>query len=133
MRKGSEARIPTLDNSENAMLWMTGTPISLPEAKMSPDEIEQRIIRAYLQLACTPETDGSRIVTVVRFGVVEARLIEVPERQRLPSVPWFWLEIYSHASRSVIDRCECTEFDEDELARAVELIANARQQARGLH
>ncbi|KLK90197.1 hypothetical protein AA309_27200 [Microvirga vignae] len=115
------------------MLWMTGIPISFAGTKMSPDEIEQHIIRAYLQLACTPEANGTRIVTVVRLGVLEARLTEVPEKQRLPGVPWFWLEIYSHASRSVIDSCGCTEFDEDELAQAVELITSARQQARGLH
>ncbi|NBJ10695.1 hypothetical protein [Microvirga arsenatis] len=100
---------------------------------MSPDEIEARIVRAYVQLACTPETDGSRTVTIARFGALEARLTEVPETQRLPSLPWFWLELYSNAHRVVIDSCGCTELDELELGRAVEFIADAQHGGQSLH
>ncbi|MBL0408000.1 hypothetical protein JKG68_29305 [Microvirga aerilata] len=115
------------------MLWTTGTPLSLTWTEMSPDEIEQCIIRAYIQLAYTPETYGSRTVTVVRLGLLEARLTEVSEEQRLPGMPWFWLELYSHERGAAVESCGCTEFDEDNLARAVEFIANARQQAESLH
>jgi hypothetical protein len=100
---------------------------------MSPDEIEQRIIRAYLQLACMPELLGFRTVTVIRFGVLEARLTEVPDEQRIPGMPWFWLELYSYARHAVVDSCGCTEFDESELAQAVDLILNAGQRSQGLH
>ena len=117
----------------NAMLGITGIPISLTGAGMSADEIEQRIIRAYVQLAYTPEMDGSHTVAVARFGALEARLTEVPEVQRLPGLPWFWLELYSHARQTVIDSCGCTELDEAELAQAVEFIVNAQQQAHRLH
>jgi len=115
------------------MLGKTGIPISLERTGMSPDEIEQCILRAYVQLACTPEGHGWRTVNVLRFGELEVRLIEVPEEQRLPRLPWFWLEIYCHAGRSVIDSYGCTELDEIDLARAVQLIASARQRAHGLH
>ncbi len=115
------------------MLEMTGNPLSLTWTEMSPDEIEQCIIRAYVQLACMPETYGSRTVTVVRLGLLEARLTEVPEEQRLPGMPSFWLELYSHAGQSAVDSCGCIDLDEDELARAVEFIANARQRAESLH
>ena len=120
-------------NAMLGMLGITGTPISLIETGMSPDEIEQRIIRAYVQLACMPETDDARTVTVVRFGMLEARLTEIPEEQRLLGTPWFWLELYSHAQQTVIDSCGCTELDEPELAQAVELIFAAQQQAHHLH
>jgi hypothetical protein len=130
VKAGARTSAPAV--SENAMLAMTGIPMSLPLTRMSPDEIEQRIIRAYVQLACTPERDGSRIVTIVRFGALEARLTEVPEEQRLPGTPCFWLELYSHARRAVVDSCGCTELDEHELGQAVELIVSARHRTQGL-
>jgi hypothetical protein len=130
-RKGARSSAP--EDSENEMLEMTGNPLSLTWTEMSPDEIEQCIIRAYIQLAYMPETHGSRTVTVVRLGLLEARLTEVSEEQRLPGMPWFWLELYSHERGAAVESCGCIEFDEDDLARAVEFIANARQQAESLH
>lgn len=127
------------DIQENAMhtmlgvLGITGIPIGFGGAGMSPDEIEQRIIRAYVQLACTPAVDGFCTVAVARFGALEARLTEVAEEQRLPGLPWFWLELYSHAQQTVIDSCGCTELDERELAQAVELVVSAQHKAHGLH
>ena len=137
--KGPEGRksAPSLlENTMNAMLGIagiTGFPVGLAGGGMSPDEIEQRVIRAYVQLAYTSEVDGSHTVAVARFGALEARLTEVPEVQRLPGLPWFWLELYSHARQTVIDSCGCTELDEAELAQAVEFIVNAQQQAHRLH
>jgi hypothetical protein len=111
-----------------------GTPIGLAWAGMNPDRDEERIIRAYVQLAVTQwEAPGFRTVTVARCGALEVRLIEIPEEQRLPDTPWLWLELYSPARHLVIDRCGCTELDESELARAVEFIANARRQIREIH
>jgi hypothetical protein len=45
----------------------------------------------------------------------------------------FWLELYSHARHTVVDSYGCTEFDEHELARAVEFIDGAGQRSQGLH
>lgn len=100
---------------------------------MNPDGYEECIIRAYVQLAwARSETPGFRTVTVTRFGVLEVRLTEIPEQQRLPDAPWLWLELYSHARHCVVDSCGCTELDETELARAVEFIASAGRQCQGL-
>jgi hypothetical protein len=107
--------------------------MGLDGAGLSPDEIEQRIIRAYVRLACTSEVDGSRTVAVARFGALEARLTEVPEEQRLPGLPWLWLELYSHVQQTVIDSCGCTELDEVELAQAVDLVVSAQHKAHGIH
>jgi hypothetical protein len=112
---------------------MTETPTGFDGIGMNPDEIEQRVIRAYIQLAYTPETDGSRMVTVARLGVLEARLIEIPDAQVMPGLPSRWLELYSHAKHTVVDSCGCTELDEYELDQAVELIASAQQRGQGLH
>lgn len=115
------------------MIVMTGIPVGFDGGGMNLDEIEQRVIRAYIQLAYTPETDGARTVTVARIGVLEARLMEVPEVEVPPGLPSRWLELYSHAKRTVVDSCGCVELDEDELDRAVELIASAHERLQDLH
>src|SRR5688572_17827420 len=92
--------------------------------RLAADEIEQRILRTYVQLAVTPErADGSRSATLARFGALEVRLTECAQPAgTLPAVPPFWLEIYSHDTGSTVDCCGCSEFDEAELATATELI-----------
>jgi hypothetical protein len=92
--------------------------------RLDVDEIEQRILRTYVQLAVTPErADGSRGATLARFGPLEVRLIECgqPAGTR-PDEPPFWLEIYSHDTGSTVERWGYFEFDEAELATATELI-----------
>jgi hypothetical protein len=88
------------------------------------DEIEQRIVRAYVQLTCCPRESGqSRSLTVVRLPQLNVRLTEAsPEIQ---GMPLFWLEVYSDGSLSVIDSCGFSDLDEDELATAVEMIMSA--------
>jgi len=103
-------------------------------AMMNSDEIEQRIIRAYVQLACNPQDrGGSRTVTVVWLGVLEVRLTEVPLSELPPGMPPFWMEVYSHVNHSVADSCGLFEFDETELATAVEMIAQASRWNRSIH
>ena len=88
------------------------------------DEIEQRILRTYVQLAVTPErADGSRSATLARFRALEMRLTERAQPAgTVPAEPPFWLEIYSHDTGATVDRCGCFEFDEAELATATDLI-----------
>lgn len=51
---------------------------SLP-VDLCTDKIEQRIIRAYIQLVFRPDNaDGSRSVMVMRSGSLEVRLTELP-------------------------------------------------------
>jgi hypothetical protein len=115
------------------MLGMTGTALSLARTGMSPDEIERRIIRAYIHLAWSPETAGSRTFTVLRFGMLEAWLTGIQEAHRLPDPPGVRLDLYSHARHAVVDSCECAELDAAELAQAVTLIARAWQRVHNLH
>ena len=85
------------------------------------DRIEQQLIRAYVQLVFAAEAGGSRTVTLSRQSGLEVRLTEMP----LPGMPTFWLEIHLLGTRSIIDSLGCSEFDEDELADAVDFIYGA--------
>ncbi|QRM33580.1 hypothetical protein [Microvirga sp. VF16] len=90
------------------------------------DEIEQRIIRAYIQLMLRPDNaDGSRAVMVMRLGALEVRLTELPPDSVASGIPPFWLEVFSVAGHESIDSCGCFEFDEIELASAVSLVLEA--------
>jgi hypothetical protein len=101
---------------------------------LDDDQIEQRIIRAYVHLALdSTERNGSRVVTIARAGVLEARLSEVPAPGKELGLPHFWLEIYSHATRSVIDSRGCSNFDEYELVAAVKMVTNALNRNRMTH
>jgi hypothetical protein len=77
--------------------------------------------------------DGSRIVTVAQFGALEVRLSELPRVQKHPDVPQFWLEMYSHASFSTLDSYGCFDFDDTELAAAVEFVFEAERRRPPLH
>jgi len=115
------------------MLGTIGAPAGLASTEMNPDRDEERIIRAYVQLAITQwEPLGFRAVTVARLGALEVRLTEILEQQRYPGMPWLWLELYSPTRQHVIDSFGCTELDEFELARAVDFLANVRGQIREL-
>jgi hypothetical protein len=93
-----------------------------------PEHIEQMLIRAYVRLAYTGNsTNGRRTNAVGRFGPFEVRLTEMEPEATRAGLPPFWVEIYSHASESIIDSYGCFEFDEDELAKAVEFIVEARR------
>jgi hypothetical protein len=94
------------------------------------DEVERRIVCAYVQLALMLDrSDQPQSVTIARFGAIEVRLTEMPRDGSAPETPPFWLEIHSYASRSTIDSCGCFEFDEDELATCVDLVRSARHRA----
>jgi hypothetical protein len=98
------------------------------EAQTIPcrDWVEQEIIRAYIQLIFAPlQGNGSRTISIVRVGSLEARVTEHHQDYDLPTFPPLWVEVYSHASNSVIAFCGSYEFDEDELDAAVELVLSA--------
>jgi hypothetical protein len=98
--------------------------IEVSRAGLNPDEIEQRIIRAYVQFACRPCDEGeSHSLTVVRLPQLNVRLTEASSEMQ--GRPLFWLEVYSDGSLSVIDSYGFSDLDEDELATAVEMIMSA--------
>ena len=94
---------------------------------MSPDEIEQRIIGAYVRLACPSNSVGRNSAIVGPAGALELRLSEVPQAERRRGDPLFWMELYSPAQGAVIDRCGCIDFDDCELTKLVEFAAEAGQ------
>lgn len=87
------------------------------------EEIEQRVIRAYVQLVFqAPDEGGLRTVTVARLQAVEVRLTELTHDDFDPKIPLFWLEVFSLPDLISIDSYGCFELDEAELASAVELV-----------
>lgn len=101
---------------------------------LGPDEIEQQIIRAYVRLVFAAEnTAGVRTTLVARFYSLEVRLSELPDASGVQDLPPFWLEIYSHTTRSTVDSLGCFEFDQAELAMAVDLVLKARHRRELYH
>jgi hypothetical protein len=94
------------------------------------DGIEQRIIRAYIRLVfLAGDADGSRTVTVIRQGRLEVRLTERPADTAAGGIPPFWLEVAPVAGHPSVDGCGFYQFDETELATAVDLVLEAAREA----
>ncbi len=95
------------------------------------DEIEQRIIRAYVGLVYQAlDAANRRSVVVMRLGTLEVHLTELQPGDVTPGVPLFWIEVFDWPQQVSIDSVGCYEFDEDELVAAVEMIVNAAQDVR---
>ncbi|ANY83734.1 hypothetical protein BB934_36475 (plasmid) [Microvirga ossetica] len=89
------------------------------------DEIEQCIFQAYVRLVFQAvDTDNSRSV-VMRLGPLEVHLSETYPKDAIFGLPPFWIEVFDGTSRVSIDSIGCHEFDDDELAAAVEMIVSA--------
>jgi hypothetical protein len=94
------------------------------------NEIEQRIVRAYVQLvfqavdAANPQT-----VVVMRLGSLEVRLAKLDPEEINRGLPSFWVEIFDWPHQASIDSIGFYEFEEDELAAAVEMIIGAAHDA----
>ncbi|PVE22010.1 hypothetical protein DC522_23660 [Microvirga sp. KLBC 81] len=94
------------------------------------DEIEQRIVRAYIQLVFQAvDTDSSRSVVVMRLGSLEVRLAELRLPEANHGLPPFWIEVFDWPHQASIDSIGCYEFGEDELAAAVAMIVSAAHEA----
>lgn len=106
---------------------------SAPCPALDADWIEQKIIRAYVRLAMEPhDMDGCRAVTIVRYGSLEVRLMEVPS-EGMAGLPTFWFELRSQTTGATIDSLGCYEFDEDELSAAVMFVQDATHRLPILH
>jgi len=105
-----------------------------PPADVDPDRIEQKIIRAYVRLAMTSYlTDDTRSVRLMRFGAIEIRMSEVALSAEAPGLPHYWLELYSPASGTILDRLGFFEFEEEEMDAAVRFVQNAMRHPRTLN
>ena len=106
------------------------------EAQTNPcrDWVEQQIIRAYVRLVfAQDQKNDSRTTTIMRVGTLEVRLTELCQDYDLPTFPPLWVELYCHASESVVAFCNGYEFDEGEIDAAVELILSAYNRLACLH
>jgi hypothetical protein len=94
------------------------------------DEIEQRIIRAYVQLVFQAvDADNSRTVVVTRLGPLEVHLTEMLPAEINPGLPPFRIEVFDWPRQASVDSIGVHEFDDDELAAAVEMIVSAAHEA----
>lgn len=94
------------------------------------DEIEQRIMRAYVQLVFQAvDTDNLRTVVVTRLGPLEVCLTEMRLSDTNPGLPPFWIEVFNWPHQASIDSIGFHEFDEDETAAAVGMIVSAAHEA----
>jgi len=90
------------------------------------DEIEHLIIRAYVQLVYKAvDADNSRSVVAMRLGSLEVRLTELHPADAYHGLPSFWTEVFHWRHQASIDSVGSYEFDEDELAAAVDMIVSA--------
>jgi|ERR687893_438446 hypothetical protein len=90
------------------------------------DAIEQGIIRAYVRLVFQDgDTDNSRPVVVMRFGPLAIHVSETCPKDVTLGLPPFWIEVFDGTSQASIDSIGCHEFDDAELAAAVEMIVRA--------
>lgn len=102
--------------------------------ELCPDAIEQRIICAYIGLLFSPQVGERRTTTVGWLGPREIRLTEIEPANTPAGTPPFWVEVYCHARRAVLDSCGCFEFDDAELDKIVTLVMDAGRDTReGLH
>ena len=94
-------------------------------SELCVDEIEQRILGAYIWLVFQAvDADNSRPV-VVRLGPLEVRLSETPPKSAAFGLPPFWIEVFDGTSQDSIDGIGCHELDAAGLTAAVEMIVSA--------
>lgn len=91
--------------------------------KAQDNLVELRLIRAFTYMVRAPVGgDGSRTVSLARFGSFEVRLIETHLGGDHP----MWLHIYAHHTQSVIASCCC--FDLEQVVDSAErFISTARE------
>jgi hypothetical protein len=104
-----------------------GYPVS---SDLCADEIERRIIQAYIQLVFqSVGIDNSRAIAVLRLRSLEVRLVEMDPAHINRHLPPFWIEVIDVPTDTSIDSLGFHDFDEDELAAAVEMIVSAAHDA----
>jgi hypothetical protein len=85
-----------------------------------------KLSRAYVSLALIPEgADGSRTVSLARFGAYEVRLVEFPQSPAADTPP-IRVGLYRRDTHSPLDSRPCDDLDAA-AAAAEHLIVRARQ------
>jgi hypothetical protein len=102
------------------MMQLSGTTLTKRNGSLG------QLSNAYVGLALVPESgDGSKTVTLKRYGDYEVRLIDFSQG-RSSADCLFWLELYCHTTRSSLDSCRCDDLDDAEAA-ADDLVSRAKQ------
>jgi hypothetical protein len=73
----------------------------------------------------SPGDNGSKAISLVRFGSYEVRLVEFAQDNSAHDTQ-LWIELYAHNLQRRLDSCACSDLEEAALA-ADELISQARQ------
>jgi len=108
---------------------VSGTILSKTPGRMT---LEARLIQAHLKLQlATPSEDGSRAVTLMRYGAHEVRLVE-PSHGSPAGGVLFWIELFDHDRRRSIDSVG-SYILEDAAIAAEHLIAHAERQGEYPH
>jgi hypothetical protein len=85
-----------------------------------------RLCQAYVRLLLTPEsTDGSRTVSLARYGAYEVRLVEFSHRP-VSDDSSFWVRLDRRGMQCSLDSCWCDDLDDAETA-AEHFVSRARQ------
>jgi hypothetical protein len=75
-----------------------------------------RLEQAYVALMLAPESeDGSRTVSLARFGEFEVRLVEI-HHYTATDVSSLWTELYRHGIQSSLDSYRCEDLEGVEAA-----------------
>jgi hypothetical protein len=102
------------------MMQLSGTTLTKGNGSLG------QLSNAYVGLALMPESgDGSKTVTLKRYGDYEVRMIDFSQG-RSSADCLFWLELYCHATRSSLDSCRCDDLEDAEAA-ADDLILRAKR------
>jgi len=85
-----------------------------------------RLGQAYVRLLLIPEsTDGSRTVSLARYGAYEVRLVEFSHRPASDD-SCFWVRLHRRGLQSSLDSCWCDDLDDAETA-AEHFVSRAKQ------
>jgi len=116
-------------NGQNRIQNVAPRPSTRPILRTTPSRqltTEARLIQAYLNLfTVQPGLDGSRKVSLGRFGCYDVRLMELCPDSLADSLP-VWVELYDHEFRVTLDSRGCDELEVATLA-AEHFLSQARQ------
>src|SRR5262245_22071241 len=88
---------------------------------------ETRLIRAYMDLFFAPPLDdGSKVISLARFGCYEVRLFELAH-DTSAALP-LWIELYAHDTHATLDSFGCDDFE-----AAVTVAGEFMTRAEALH
>jgi hypothetical protein len=85
-----------------------------------------RLSQAYVRLLLMPEgTDGSRTVSLARYGAYEVRLVEFSHGPASDDSS-FWVRLHRRGIHTSLDSCWCDDLDDAETA-AEHFVSRAMQ------